>query len=71
MPPNGTGTTVSFTIPFNASSWQVSKGFIHGVTSTTQGPCLWKITGETATVDVAIGATTQRFPHGQTGTAKD
>ena len=69
--PNGTGTTVSFNIPFNASSWAgEQRGLIHGVNSTTQGPCLWKITGGTATVDVAIGANDTAFSSWTNGTAR-
>jgi len=69
--PNGSGTTTTFTIPFNASSWSgEQRGLIHGVNSTTQGACLWKIASGSNIVEVAIGANDTAFSSWTNSTAR-
>lgn len=69
--PNGSGTTTTFTIPFNASSWSgEQRGLIHGVNSTTQGACLWKIAAGSNIVEVAIGANDTAFSSWTNSTAR-
>lgn len=69
--PNGSGTTTTFTIPRNASSWAgEQRGIIHGVNSTTQGACLWKIAAGSNIVEVAIGANDTAFSSWTNGTAR-
>ena len=69
--PNSSGTTTTFTIPRNAASWSgEQRGIIHGVNSTTQGACLWKIASGSNLVEVAIGANDTAFSSWTNGTAR-
>ena len=69
--PNSSGTTTTFTIPYNASSWSgEQRGIIHGVNGTTQGACLWKIAAGSNIVEVAIGANDTAFSSWTNGTAR-
>ena len=69
--PNSSGTTTSFTLPFNASSWSgEQRGIIHGVNGTTQGACLWKIAAGSNIVEVAIGANDTAFSSWTNATAR-
>jgi hypothetical protein len=54
--PNGSGSSTSFTIPNNASSWGgEQRGLVQGVNGTTQVPSLWKISAGTNIVELAVG----------------
>ena len=69
--PNSSGTTTTFTIPYNAGSWSgEQRGIIHGVNGTTQGACLWKIAAGSNIVEVAIGANDTAFSSWTNGTAR-
>lgn len=69
--PNSSGTTTTFTIPFNASSWSgEQRGIIHGVNGTTQGACLWKVAAGSNIIEVAIGANDTAFSSWTNGTAR-
>lgn len=69
--PNSSGTTTTFTIPYNAHSWSgEQRGIIHGVNGTTQGACLWKIAAGSNIVEVAIGANDTAFSSWTNGTAR-
>ena len=69
--PNSSGTTTSFTLPFNASSWAgEQRGIIHGVNSTTQATMLWRIVAGTNVVEVANGANDTNFSAWTNATAR-
>jgi hypothetical protein len=52
--PNGSGSSTSFTVPFNASSWSgEQRGLIQGVNNLTQVSSLWRIVAGTNVVDVS------------------
>ena len=71
LSPNGTGTTTSFTIPFNSSSWTgEQRGIAHGVNSTTQASLLWKIAAGSNIIEFAPNANDTNFSGWNNSTAR-
>lgn len=69
--PNSSGSTTTFTIPNNASSWAgEQRGLIHGVNGTTQAVCLWKIASGSNIIEVANAANDTSFSGWTNGVAR-
>ena len=69
--PNSSGTTTTFTIPYNASSWSgEQRGIIHGVNGTTRVPVFGRLQQGSNIVEVAIGANDTAFSSWTNGTAR-